>query len=205
MKNVSLVKRFLGILMGMVFVSSLAVSAPEYVKFRNISYNGTGCPLGTVSKNISLDRQAFTLAFSDYVAETGPGISRRDGYRNCIVSIDLYFPGGWQWAVTKFDYRGYASLDKSILGTQKTRYWFQGHPHGEAESVIVGPYDDDYHFTDYVETHTWSPCGATRALNINSDIRLNNRRNRWGSGLMTLDSLDGSVSWEFGIAWRPCR
>ena len=189
----------------MLLSSTVQASAPDGVEFRSVSYNGRGCPRGTVIKSISPDSKAFTLAFSEYVAEVGRGIARSESYKNCVVTVDLDFPGGWQWAVTKFDYRGFAALDDDVKGTQKTRYWFQGYDHGSAQSTLTGPYDDDYHFTDYVSTITWSPCGATRALNINSDIRLNNRDNRRGTGFMTLDSLDGSVAWEFGIQWRRCR
>ena len=95
-------------------------------------------------------------------------------------------------------------MENKKAAKQKTIYWFQGQDDHSAESNIRGWFDDDYHYTDYVGTFNWSPCHSRRILNVNSDIRLNNNRNRRGYGFMTMDSQDGSVAWEFGIRWRRC-
>lgn len=186
--------------------SSYATPHPDYVKIRHIAYAGSGCPHGSVSEAVSEDLQAFTLLFDEFIAESGPGISRREGRKNCQIAIDLDFPQGWSYSIATFDYRGYASLDRNVVGTQAASYYYQGsRKTGRLQSKIYGPYDDDYHFRDELDLEDviWSKCGENRALNINSQVRVRSR-NRRSSGVMTLDSVDGKVEHKYGIQWRRC-
>ena len=93
---------------------------PGEVYIQDITYNGSGCPIGTVAENVSDDNQAFTLTFSDYIAEAGPGVSIRDGRRNCQVTLDLHVPQGWQFSLASFDYRGYVFLDEGMQAVHST-------------------------------------------------------------------------------------
>lgn len=195
---------------GSVLASSQALAfqpahPPGGVEFSSVTPNGSGCPHGTVDTTISPDQKAFTVSFSQYEAEAGFDVHRKENRKNCNLTILLNYPSGWQYSITKFDYRGFVSLDRGVTGTQQVQYWFQGMGHGKANTTFRGPIDQDYHETDFVKKKTWSPCGAQRALNVNSSIYINNRRNRSGGGYMSLDSVDGSVVWEFGMEWRPCR
>ncbi|MDD9951821.1 MAG: DUF4360 domain-containing protein [Zetaproteobacteria bacterium] len=195
--------------LGMLFchLSLQAADHPDYVRIRKIAYGGSGCPHGSVGESISQDMQAFTLLFDEFVAEAGPGVSRRENRKNCQISVDLDFPPGWSFSIATFDYRGYASLDRRVIGTQVSSYYFQGNPHtGRLSSKLYGPYDDDYHFHDEMEFDEviWSPCGASRALNINSEVRVRSR-NRRATGVMTLDSIDGKVEHRYGLQWKRCR
>ena len=192
-----------------LFIGSQALATtPEWVTIEDVQYNGSGCPIGSVAENISEDKLAFTLAFSEYVAEAGPGIPISASRKNCQIIVSMKYPQGWSWSVVSFDYRGYAFLDRNIEGTQKVSYYFQGGSDDiSLESTLDGPYDDDYHFRDEFDVLSlvWSPCGLERALNLNTQVRINNRRNRRGEGFMTLDSLDGAVVHRYGIQWRRCR
>ena len=182
--------------------------APAWVTINDIQYNGSGCPIGSVIENVSEDKKAFTLAFSEYIAEVGQGILRSASRKNCQVSVNLSFPQGWSYSVVSFDYRGYAFLDRNVTGTQKVSYYFQGDSRDAAlSSTITGPYDDDFHYNDEFDllALVWSPCGIERALNLNTQIRVNNRRNRRGEGFMTLDSIDGAIVHKYGIRWRRCN
>ena len=182
--------------------------APSYAKVRSITYAGSGCPAGTVAENLSGDLKAFTLLFDDYIAEAGQGISFREGRKNCQINVDLEFPSGWSYSVIDVDYRGYVSLDRRVKATQKSSYYFQGNRRTtHLQTNMYGPLDKDYQVSDKVglDAQIWSPCGAVRSLNINTQVRVNNRRNRRGEGLITLDSLDGALTHVYGIQWRRCR
>lgn len=183
-------------------------SIPDYVNIRRIVYNGSGCPLGTVGKNVSPDRQAFTLTFSEYLAEAGPGLSFADSRKNCQITIVLDFPNGWTFSVMSIDYRGFAYLDEGVKGIHSATYYFQGQGQtGRSSRTLQGDYYGDYFMRDYIgmSSLVWSPCGARRALNINSAVRVDNRSNRSGQGLMTIDSIDGEVIYTFNLQWRRCR
>lgn len=194
-------------LSGVMLGASAYAMGPGNVEIDSIAWAGSGCPAGSVSSNVSDDNQAFTLLFDDYIAEVGPGVSRREMRKNCQINIDLAFPQGWSFTIFKVDYRGYVSLDRGITGMQKSTYYFQGSSsQATASTVFRGAIDEDYVETDTlgVSALVWSPCGANRSLNINSRVELNNRRNRGGSGLMTLDSVDGTFATKYHIKWRRC-
>lgn len=189
------------------FASAAHAQSPDYVRVRSISYAGTGCPAGSVAENVSPDRQAFTLLFDSYVAEVGPGVPLSAKRRNCQLNVDLDFPNGWSFTIFTVDYRGYISLERNVTGLQQSKYYFQGSAAtGTLKSQFTGPRDQDYQIRDTlgVSAEIWSPCGARRSLNINTEVRLDNSRNTRGAGLMTLDSIDGQLKHVYGIKWRRC-
>lgn len=181
--------------------------APDYVLVRNIAYAGSGCPAGSVAQNIAPDLQAFTLLFDDYVAEVGPGVSFVQRRKNCQLNIDLDFPQGWSFSILTVDYRGYVALEQRVTGLQQSSYYFQGQvATARLNTPMVGPMDRDFQIRDTlgINAVVWSPCGASRALNINTEIRLSNSRNPLGFGVMTTDSIDGAVQLIYGFQWRRC-
>lgn len=196
-----------------ITASSLWISAgalafgPDNVEIDSIVWAGSGCPAGSVSSNVSDDNQAFTLLFDEYIAEIGPFVSKREKRKNCTINIDLSYPQGWSFSIFKVDYRGFASLDRGVKGTQKSTYYFQGSSNSiSMQSNFYGPTDEDYVASDSLglSALVWSPCGENRSLNINSQVRLDNRRNVNGSGIMTLDSIDGNIKQIYHIKWKRC-
>ena len=199
--------------LGIVAAMALAGTAwgdapdPSEVYVNSIAYAGSGCPAGSVAENISFDAKAFTLLFDEFYAEAGPGVSRRENRKNCQLLIDLHVPQGWSYSLFSVDYRGYVSLDRKVKALQKSSYYFQGsRDTASLTTNASGPIDDDYLITDTLglSALVWKPCGVDRAININSQVRVNNYRNRRGSGLMTIDSIDGIVEHVFGISWKRC-
>jgi len=149
----------------------------EPITIQKIQYNGTGCPLGSVAQNISDDKQAFTLTFSEFFAEAGPDVSLAQGRKNCIATVTLNIPSGWQYSVANFYYRGFMQLDEGIKADHSVDYSFEGQGRtSRFASVTTGPIEEDYVYSDSVgiESNVWSPCGVTRALNLNTKIRVSN-------------------------------
>src|SRR5262245_48216078 len=52
---------------------SIDVPNPSGAYFANVTANGSGCPAGTWTADISPDGKAFTVAFSAYEAIVNPG------------------------------------------------------------------------------------------------------------------------------------
>ncbi len=205
MKFSNLLKAGAGLAIAMLSSSAFAQS-PEYVRIRSISYAGSGCPAGTVSQNVAQDLKAFTLLFDSYIAEVGPGVQLNQSRKNCQIAVDLHFPQGWSYSILDVDYRGYASLEAGVTGTQQSAYYFQGSAAtATLRSNFRGPTQQDYQIRDSLglAAVVWSPCGATRALNINTQVRLTSS-NRFARGLMTTDSIDGELTHVYGVRWRRC-
>ena len=181
---------------------------PPYVRVRSIAFAGSGCPAGSVAGNISSDRQAFTLLFDQYVAEVGPGVPYSMKRKNCQLNIALDYPQGWSFTLFTVDYRGYAALQRGVTGTQQSSYYFQGSSGtGRLRTNYRGPMDQDYQIRDTLTTSAlvWSPCGATRALNVNTEVRVDNSGYPNASGMMTTDSIDGQLRHLYGLRWQRCR
>jgi Domain of unknown function (DUF4360) len=128
--------------------------------------------------------------------------------RNCQILVDLDFPQGWSYSMVDVDYRGFTSVEHGVTGVQQSAYYFQGEFHtGRLQTTLDGPMVGDYQIRDSLELDAlvWSPCGAQRALSINSSIQIiNSSGNHDARGVMTTDSIDGKVTQIYGLQWRRC-
>jgi len=183
------------------------VSPPGQVTINSIHYGGSGCPQGSVSTFISDDKSTFTMIFDSYIAQIGPGISIQNARKNCQINVDIHYPGGYQFSIYKQDYRGFANLDAGVSGTQKATYYFSGSSsQASTQTNFRGPQNKDYLITDQVpfDSNVWSPCGRDGALNINTQVRVDNGGDGRRQGQLTTDSIDGKVIWKLGMSWRKC-
>ena len=179
---------------------------PRDVRINGISFAGSGCPAGSVSQNLSEDAKAFTLLFDSYVAEAGPGMPLSLSRKNCQIAVDLRFRQGWSYTIFTVDYRGYARLDPGTSGQQLSSYYFQGQTKtGNLRSLFYGPTEKDYQIRDTLalDAMVWSPCGANRALNMNTQVRVAASGSK--RALLTIDSIDGELKHIYGIKWRRCQ
>ena len=156
-------KLIMGSLLAASYQLPALAAAPSGVYIKKISATTEQAVLPILSVRTYREMpRPLPLLFSDYVAEVGPGVSRRESRKNCQVTVDLDFPMGWQYAVMSFDYRGFASLDRGIEAEQGVSYYFQGQGYtGRSRSRIRGEFDDDWQFRDRIglDTYVWSPCG----------------------------------------------
>lgn len=99
---------------------------PNQVTINGLTYAGTGCPAGSVASTSSNDKTVLTLLYSNYVASIGPGTAVTDRRKNCQVTLNVHYPGGFQYSIFSADYRGYEELDAGVTGTQLATYYFAG-------------------------------------------------------------------------------
>lgn len=182
---------------------------PSQVYIKRVTYAGPGCPTGSVAHNLSLDAKAFTLLFSRLEAEIGGTVPPGSEKSSCRVTIDLRFPQGWSYTLFNVDYRGFASLDSGVVGQEKSTYWFQATPSKTStfKMSLMGPYHDAYAKRDSLNIDSgtvWSPCGETRALNIDTEVSVSNASAPLNSGLITIDSMDGELKHVYGLTWMRC-
>jgi len=182
------------------------VDAPEGVEIRGLVYNGTGCPQNSVAGTLSGDRKALELIFGAFTAEASQVGLPSEARKFCQITVDLVFPQGYSFSLVSGDYRGYADLQAAVVGTQTSSYYFTGGFGYTFRTKLVGPFSENYFRRDNLalEAAVWSPCGAMRPLNINTQAAVSTLANRAGSGLMTLDTLSLVVRQTYGIAWRKC-
>ncbi|MFF2043541.1 DUF4360 domain-containing protein [Kitasatospora sp. NPDC058170] len=182
---------------------------PDKIVIDVATVNGSGCPAGTAAVAVSPDNTAFTVTYSQYVAQVGVGSKPTDFRKNCQLNLNVHVPQGFTYAIASADYRGFAHLEKGASAVQKANYYFQGSPQTASLShQFTGRLDDSWQATDSVAVAAlvWAPCGELRNFNINTELRVSagtSDQTRTTS-FMTMDSTDGSINTVYHLAWRQC-
>lgn len=175
-----------------------------------VTVNGSGCPPGTASVAVSPDNTAFTVTYSSYTALVGVGSTPLDFRKNCQLILHVHVPQGFTYAIAEADYRGFASLQPGASALERANYYFQGQPHTVyAQHIIPGGTQNDWEKVDQlgIASLEYAPCGATRYLNINTELRVNRGTSNTATttSLITMDSADVGISTIYHFSWRACR
>jgi hypothetical protein len=197
--------------MALSIVSSPGVAADEppddRVVVDVVTVNGSGCPAGTAAVATASDNTAFTVTYSDYVAQVGAGAPPTDLRKNCQLALRVHIPQGFTYAIAQADYRGFAHLAHGSEAIQQASYYIQGtSPTSRSTHPIPSPYSDNWQFTDRAEMAelVFAPCGEERNLNINTELRVNAGSSGGASSFVTMDSTDGAASTKYHFHWKRC-
>ncbi len=184
------------------------VPGPNGVTIEVATVNGSGCPAGTAAVAVSPDKEAFTVTYSDYMAQAGGASTATDFRKNCQLDLKVHVPQGFTYAIAAADYRGFASLEQGASAVEKASYYFQGMPQTSAIShTLSGPYADNWQFTDTndVAQLVYKPCGEERNFNINTELRaLKGTSDPAKTSFIAMDSTDGSIKTVYHFAWKAC-
>ncbi|MBN1172280.1 MAG: DUF4360 domain-containing protein [Micromonosporaceae bacterium] len=210
MFHVLTVGSVLASMLGAPLVIEPVVSPPaEKVVIELVTVNGSGCPLGTAAIAVSEDNTAFTVTYSDYLAQVGVGAKPTDFRKNCQLNILVHVPTGFTYAIASVDYRGFAALAEGAIGTEKASYYFQGmSPTAAVSHQFKGPLEDNWQATDTTDliALSYAPCGEPRNLNINTELRVSagTSDTTTTTSFMTIDSVDANLSTIYHFAWKQC-
>ena len=173
-----------------------------------VAANGSGCPWGTAAVTVSPDSKAFTVTYSQFIAQAGAGTKATDFRKNCQLALNVHVPQGYTYAIAGADYRGYAHLESGASGSESANYYFQGEPQStRIRHNFSGPTSADWERTDTVgiSSLAFLPCGERRYLNVNTELRVDRG---WSSpkttSFMTMDSTDGRIDTVYHVAWKKC-
>ncbi|GAA4587909.1 hypothetical protein BJY16_008378 [Actinoplanes octamycinicus] len=173
-----------------------------------VATNGSGCPDKTAKVQVSPDNTAFTVTYSDFVAQVGPDAGPTDFRKNCQMALNVHVPQGYTYAVAGADYRGFGHLEAGATGSETAFYYFQGESHTtRIRHDFKGWMDTDWQHTDRVEVGSLSflPCGEQRYLNVNTELRVNaGTSSRKTTSFLTMDSTDASLQTVYHVSWLKC-
>ncbi|MEU5885515.1 DUF4360 domain-containing protein [Streptomyces sp. NPDC047461] len=181
---------------------------PDKIVIKVATVNGSGCPAGTTAVAVSEDNTAFTVTYSDYLAQAGGNSDPTAFRKNCQLNLIVHVPQGFTYAIASADYRGFAALQSGASATQRASYYFQGSPNTASRThPFSGPYNDNWQATDTTDWAqlVWAPCGVQRNFNINTELRVNAGTSSASKvSFMTMDSTDGDISTVYHMAWKEC-
>jgi len=189
--------------------SAYADTPPGNIVVDVVTVNGSGCPPGTAAVATSPDNTAFTVTYSEYLAQVGVGAAPTDFRKNCQLNLLVHVPQGFTYAIAEADYRGFAALASGATAVQRANYYFQGTtPTAVVSHPLAGPMVDDWLTVDAttVAELVYAPCGVQRNLNVNTELRVSagtsdpSKTTSW----ITMDSTDGSFQTIYHFAWKTC-
>jgi hypothetical protein len=182
---------------------------PDKIIIDVVTVNGSGCPPTTAAVAVSEDNTAFTITYSQFLAQVGVGAKPTDFRKNCQISLKVHAPQGFTYAVAQADYRGFASLERGATGLERANYYFQGNsPTAFVEHPFAGPFSNDWQKTDFTDVAAlvYAPCGELRNFNINSELRVaaGTSDPKTTTSFMAMDSTDGKIQTTYHFHWKIC-
>jgi hypothetical protein len=177
-----------------------------------VTVNGTGCPAGTAAVAVSADNTAFTVTYSNYMAQVGVGATPTDLRKNCQINLVVHVPQGFTYAIAQADYRGFGSLAPGSTALERANYYFQGQ---SATAFMVhnfaggtAGWSDDWQTTDTTDLAAlvFAPCGVLRNFNINTELRVaaGTSNPRTTTSFFSMDSTDGAINTVYQFHWQRC-
>ena len=158
---------------------------------------------------MSPDNTAFTVTYSNYLAQAGKGAAPTDFRKNCQLNLRVHVPQGFTYAIAQADYRGFAHLERGATALERANYYFQGSSATASIShPFRGPIDDDWQQTDVTDVASlvFAPCGEERNLNVNTELRVNSGTSnpKTTNSFISMDSTDGSIETIYHFSWKRC-
>ncbi|TCO44712.1 DUF4360 domain-containing protein [Actinocrispum wychmicini] len=182
---------------------------PDKIIIDVVTINGSGCRPGTAAVAVSDDNTAFTVTYSEFLAQVGVGAKPTDSRKNCQLSLKVHVPQGFTYAIAAADYRGFAQLASGATALERANYYFQGNsPTAFVEHPFSGPMTDDWQKTDTTDIAAlvFLPCGELRNFNINAEVRagVGTSDPRKTTSFIAMDSTDGSITTTYHFHWKNC-
>ncbi|MEZ5537375.1 MAG: DUF4360 domain-containing protein [Thiolinea sp.] len=178
-------------------LSMAAPASASPVFFKSpIGFAGTGCPAGSISVT-GENTDTLSVLFDSY--DAGSDAASGQGRRaSCSFAVPIQVPQGYQVSTLTADWQGFAQGSAQL----KRKYFFAGQP----DAPWLTDYFNSRSGTDYLKrdtlvhsTTTWSECGRSVNLRINSNILSG------GSGsYIAVDTVDLKNKVQFRMQWRKC-
>lgn len=185
--------------------SALAQVNPDQVSLGIPNYNGSGCPLGSVSATLSPDAQSLSILFSGFEAMSGGSTGKTLDRKACNVAIPVHVPQGFSVSMLKMDYRGYHRIPQGASGTFDIEYFFAGETGPAYRKTFVGASDGNFLLNNRVDAvaTVWSACGADVNLRTNMSLAVQTN-NMFEDAMLTLDSADIQAGIVYQLSWKRC-
>ena len=168
--------------------------------------NGSGCPAGTAAVTMLPDNTGFRVKYTDFRAEDGGNAEPTAIRKNCQVNLLVHIPQGFTFAIARADYVGRAHLESGATALERSNYYFQGSSDNSyADHWFGGPLDGTWRATDITATAdlVFAPCGVTRSLNINTELRVDAGSSA-AKSYISMRASDGEVYTLVQFQWKQC-
>lgn len=173
-----------------------------------IAAAGSGCAPDTVTLAVTPGNTSLTLDYTGFTARVGGGAKPIEQRKNCQLVLQIEVPDGYSYAISKAEYRGYASLAPGASAAERAMIYTHGMPATNFNvHRLTGPIDDHWRWEVVAETKAmiWHPCGESRLLNINDEIRISAGTSDTSTtaSLISKESTEGADA-AYHLVWKRC-
>ncbi|GAA3634063.1 hypothetical protein GCM10022267_20960 [Lentzea roselyniae] len=101
-------------------------------------------------------------------------------------------------------FRGYAELDKDVTAVVKTEAQVVDAQESQTfTTAFAGPPSESYEASDVVDQPVFSAIpGDSVVLTLHTQVRVDNSKNRKGSGMLTTGFTTHKVTAAYGLKWQ---
>jgi uncharacterized protein DUF4360 len=156
----------------------------------SLTYEGSGCPPGSVGQSLNDARTVLTLMPDGAVAASGAGVASAQSAQECQVTLTLRVPAGAALTPLRLMLRGSALLPAGVTGVVASSATFAAQLLDSHDEARAGPTADDYLVTREFDLATSEAVESLRFLTVATSLSLPVGA---GEALLTLDSLDVAV------------
>jgi hypothetical protein len=200
--------------MAVLFLSALAVRAADMssVKVTGVTYQGSGCPQGSVNSVFSPGNTQFSLLYDAFTLNVGGPTMQNTDVMGCEVSVNLRLPFGYTISVDSADFRGFVSLDGGVVAQHTVDHQVGSNKlatYGFGTQLFSGPTQQNYFIQSQKPNLKLPKFLACLPLKQNVTLMVRTRVKMTGAegprlGLMTVDSADGRIEQKYALSLRRC-
>lgn len=183
---------------------SFAQSAPDGLRLGDPRYGGSGCPQGSVSAALSPDARSLSLIFDQLTIQAGGTGSKSSAQTSCRVGVPISVPKGYQVALVKVDYRGFASIPNGGKGYLVVTGNYPGAQNQRYQKIFASSEDESFTVSSpNPNNSSYSACG--QEVLFDSSITLSLQANAaFEESVLTLDTADLDAGATYELKWRTC-
>jgi hypothetical protein len=202
------------LMIGALLVAGTEIYA-QNVTIRGARLTGNGCNSSSASAVVTEDGQTLSVLFDNYQAEIGVGSANPQALqikRDCHVLIDVDVPYGYQYAIVRTEYRGFAALPASAYGFHRFTQIIPGAvlPPSMREAQLRGPVANNYEVAvdQKPGREVYSACNKPQqTIDLLSELFVGflPKSTDRSMAAINLDSVDTGVQSRFKLRWRACK
>ncbi|MFI0487510.1 DUF4360 domain-containing protein [Actinomadura sp. 9N215] len=184
------------------------VRGAEGFSVKIVAVHDSGCPVGTVWAAPLAGKDAFTVIYSDYLAQAGGWSDPLDARKKCQVVVQVSVPQDVTYAISSSEHRGFAQLESGANATLKVGSYFQGQPPGGMVPYSMsGSYDDIWYHTYRrpMDQFVFKPCGEDPNVVLTTELRVDKGTSDPSKvSFIAMDYTGEGPRTTYHLAWKSC-
>jgi hypothetical protein len=182
------------------------------VQVVNVSYQGDGCPQGSVQTAFAPNVSEFSILYSALTMNVGGPTGQTTDSRGCEVQIRLKVPFGYTINVESADFRGFVSLDGGVMAQHSVEHQVGTNrlaTYGFGTQLFVGPRSENYLIRSQkpnLQLPRLLQCLPLRretTLSVRTHIKMTGGETSH-LGLLAVDSADGKIEQKYSLSLKRC-